>query len=165
MNHDIKGCKNVGSKLPICPRREIVLEIWLTSLLPTYWAPPFYSISNKSLYKLRNSAQIGPKLPIFPKIYFPGKLTITFVCLLCSILQQRFKKKNLREQIIRQGCIILVQIGLDPVHQKEIFWRSWPTLNWSFISHHATFKKTLSKQIIRLHNFWPNCPLPQKEIF
>ena len=94
MNHDIKGCKNVGSKLPICPRREIVLEIWLTSLLPTYWAPPFYSISNKSLYKLHNSAQIGPKLPIFPKIYFPGKLTITFVCLLCSILQQRFKKKK-----------------------------------------------------------------------
>ena len=82
-------------------------------------------------------AQIGPKLPILPKRYILGKLTITFVCLLCSILQQHFKK-NLGEQIIRQGCIILAQIGLDPVHQKGIFWKSWPTLHWSFISHYAT---------------------------
>ena len=82
-------------------------------------------------------AQIGPKLPILPKRYILGKLTITFVCLLCSILQQHFKK-NLGEQIVRQGCIILAQIGLDPVHQKGIFWKSWPTLRWSFISHHAT---------------------------
>ena len=49
VNHDIKGCKNVGSKLPISPRNELVLESWLTSLLPNYWAPPFYIISNKSL--------------------------------------------------------------------------------------------------------------------
>ena len=26
VNHDIKGCKNVGSKLPISPRNELVLE-------------------------------------------------------------------------------------------------------------------------------------------
>ena len=81
--------------------------------------------------------QIVSKLPILPKRYILGKLTIIFVCLLCSILQQHFKK-NLGEQIIRQGCIILAQIGLDPVHQKGIFWKSWPTLHWSFISHHAT---------------------------
>ena len=67
-------------------------------------------------------AQIGPKLSILhcPFFYILGKLTITFVCLLCSILQQDFKK-NLREQIVRQGCIILAQIGLDPVHQKGFF--------------------------------------------
>ena len=47
--------------------------------------------------------------------------------------------KNLREQIIRQSCIILAQIGLGPVHQKGIYWKSWPTLHWSFISHHATY--------------------------
>ena len=82
-------------------------------------------------------AQIGPKLPILPKRYILGKFTFTFVCLLCSILQQHFKK-NLGEQIIRQGCIILAQIGLDPFHQKGIFWKSWPTLHWSFISHYAT---------------------------
>ena len=41
-------------------------------------------------------AQIGPKLPILPKRYILGKLTITFVCLLCSILQQHFKKKSRR---------------------------------------------------------------------
>ena len=26
VNHDIKGCRNVGSKLPISPRNELVLE-------------------------------------------------------------------------------------------------------------------------------------------
>ena len=82
-------------------------------------------------------AQIGPKLSISSKRYFLGNLTITFLCLLCSILQQYWK--NIREQIIRQSCIILAQIGLDPVHQKGIYWKSWPTLHWSFISHHATF--------------------------
>ena len=82
-------------------------------------------------------AQIGPKLPILPKRYILGKLTITFVCLLCSMLQQHFKK-NLGEQIIRQDCIILAQIGLGPVYQKGIFWKSWPTLHWFFISHYAT---------------------------
>ena len=34
VNHDIKGCKNVGSKLPISPRNELVLESWLTFCLP-----------------------------------------------------------------------------------------------------------------------------------
>ena len=64
-------------------------------------------------------AQIGPNLPIFPKRYILGKLTIAFVCLLCSILQQHFKKKNLREQIIKQGCIILAQTGLHLLTKKE----------------------------------------------
>ena len=64
--------------------------------------------------------QFGPKLPILPKRYILGKLTIAFVCLLCSILQQNFQK-NLGEQIIRQGFIILAQIGFDPVHQKGFF--------------------------------------------
>ena len=41
-------------------------------------------------------AQIGPILPIFFKIYFLRKLTITFVCLLCSIVQQNFKKQSQR---------------------------------------------------------------------
>ena len=71
-------------------------------------------------------ACIGPKLSILPKRYVLGKLAIIFVCLLCSILQQHFKK-NIGKQIIRQGCIILAKIGLDPVHQKGIFWKSRPT--------------------------------------
>ena len=64
-------------------------------------------------------AQIVSKLPIFLKRYFQGKLTITFVCLLNSILLQRLKK-NLRERIIRQGYIVLVQIGIKfPCPPKE----------------------------------------------
>ena len=82
-------------------------------------------------------AQIGSKLLISPKRYFLVKLTITFVSLLCSILHQHYN--NLREQIIRQSFVILAQIGLDSVHQKGTYWKSWPTLHWSFISHHATY--------------------------
>ena len=82
-------------------------------------------------------AEIGSKSLTFPKRYFLVKLTITFVCLLCSILIQHFKK-TLSEQTIRQGCIILAQIGLGPVHQRGIYWKNWSTLYWSFISHHAT---------------------------
>ena len=52
VKHNIKGCKNLckcGSKLPVCPKSDLFLESWLTSLLPTYWAPSSCSISNKSL--------------------------------------------------------------------------------------------------------------------
>ena len=81
-------------------------------------------------------AQIGPKLPILPKRYILGKLTI--LCAYCVLSYNNILKKNLGEQIITQGCLILAQIGLNPVHQKGIFGKSWPTLHWSFISHYAT---------------------------
>ena len=108
-------------------------------------------------------AQIGSKLPIFLKSYwenFMGRFCITFVCLLCSIALQHFKK-NLREQIIRQGCIILAQIGLElPCPPKgnllekltKIVLVLYPIMLYNF-------KKILREQIIRLHNFLPKLPL------
>ena len=102
-------------------------------------------------------AEIGPKLSIFPKRYILGKLTITFVCLLCSILQQYFKK-NLGKQIIRQGCIILAKgTFLEKLANIAVVFHI-PLC--SIIS-----KKILREQIVRLCDFCPNCPLPQKGIF
>ena len=77
-------------------------------------------------------AHFGPKLPIFFKErYIVGKLTICVPIVF-------YVTTNLQEQIIKQGCIILTQIGLDPVHQKVILGKSWLTLHWFFISHYAT---------------------------
>ena len=110
-------------------------------------------------------AQIGPKLPIFPKRYFLGKLTITFVCLLV-LSYNNISKENFREQMIRKCCIILVQIWFGSIHQKRIYWKSGPKLHWSFIPIMLhNLKKIEREQIIRLHNFCPNCPLSQKGIF
>lgn len=56
-------------------------------------------------------AQIGAKMLILPMGYFWGKLNVTTVYLLCSIMLHF--QKLFREQIKRQGCIILVHIGRE----------------------------------------------------
>ena len=35
--------------------------------------------------------------------------------------------------------MILAQIEFGPVYQKEIYWKSWPTLHWPFIPRDATY--------------------------
>ena len=102
----MQKCWPMWFQITNLPQKVTCLENWPTSILTTYWAPPFYSISNKSLYKLHNFGSNWAQIAHFSKIYFLEKLTIIFVWLLCPILQQHFKK-NLREEIIRQGCIIL----------------------------------------------------------
>ena len=110
-------------------------------------------------------AQIGPKLSILPKRCILGKLTITFVCLLCSILQQHFKK-NWRANHHKR------------LHNFDWNW-AWPCppkgnfleqlVNIALVFHiplsYIISKKILREQIARLHDFCPNFPLPQKRIF
>ena len=95
----IKGCKNVGqcgSKLPICPRRKVLLESWLTSLLPTYWTPPFYRISNKSLHKLHNFGSNWTQIAHFFQDIFSAKTDYYFCVPIVFYLTTIFKKKSQR---------------------------------------------------------------------
>ena len=121
------------------------------------------------------------------------------------------------KQILKQGCIILAQIGSKlPILARDMFWEHWLLLLcaycvrfyniiWKKISESKSsdkvswfwpklglilstkrelfgkvgqhciglsypimlrnFKKILRKQIIKLHDFCPNCPLPPKGIF
>ena len=129
--------------------------------MPTYWWAHQQILIQGCIVLV----EIGPKLSIFPMRYFLWKFTVTFVCLLCSILRQHFKK-NLREHIIRQGCIILAQIGLGLSTKRKFIGKvDQHCIGLLHPIMQNNFKKILSKQIIRLYNFCPNCCLPQKGIF
>ena len=110
-----------NSKLPIFPRKEIVFENWLTSLLPTYWAPIILQHFKQILRAdIRYKVSYNFGLNWVQIAYFLGKLTVTIVYLLISILLQHFKKV-LREQIIR-----LDNFGPNwPLLQKGIFLENW----------------------------------------
>ena len=76
-------------------------------------------------------ANVVPNYPFAAKQnFFGGNFTATAIwLLLCCIILGHFKK-TFCELIIRQGCIILAQIGPKL--------RFPPTPLWPFISHHAT---------------------------
>ena len=93
VNHDLKGCKNVGSKLSICPIWELVLESSLASLLPTCLAPPFYNISNKSLYKLHNFGPNWVQIALFPEDIFSGEIDYHVCVSVVFHLTTTFQKK------------------------------------------------------------------------
>ena len=109
-------------------------------------------------------AQIGRKLSIVPKIYLLRKLTITFVCLLCSILNNISKKSQKVNHQTR-----LHNFGpnwVQPYAPKGTLLGNLTNIALMFYipSCYKISKKILREHIIRLHNFCPNCPLPQKEI-
>ena len=106
---------------------------------------------------------MDPNCPFFSRVI--GKIvwedSVLLLCAYCVLSHYNISKKNLREQIIRQGCIILAQIGLElPCPPKgnllekltKIVLVLYPIMLYNF-------KKILREQIIRLHNFLPKLPL------
>ena len=84
--------------------------------------------------------QLGPQLPIFPKRYLMKKFTISFSWLFWSILQQHFKKRSHRanHQTRWHNFGPNLHWAKRPCSPKGNLLKSWATLHWSFMSHHAT---------------------------
>ena len=85
--------------------------------------------------RLHNSGSNWAQIVHFSQEIVSGKIDYYFSVLAVFYIATTIKKS----QRANHRCIILAQIGLGPVHQKGIYWKSWRTLHWSFISHHATY--------------------------
>ena len=159
----MQKCWPMWFQITNLPQKVTCLENWPTSILTTYWAPPFYSISNKSLYKLHNFGSNWAQIAHFSKIYFLEKLTIIFVCLLCPILQQHFKKKPQRGN--HQTRLHNFGLSLSNNKRESIEKVDEHCIDLLYPKMLHDLKQILREQIERLHNFCPNCPLLQKRIF
>ena len=84
-------------------------------------------------------ANVDPNYPSTAKQnIFLGNLTATIVYLLYCIILQHFKN-IFCGQIIRQGCIILAQIGPElPFPPKGNFLEKLTNITLAFYIHHAT---------------------------
>ena len=104
-------CVNFGS---FASEGNFFLESWLTSHHFSLPIEPHYPTTFQTNpyswslgIRLHNFGSNLVQTTHFPQEIFSQKIKIVY--LLCSILLQHFKK-NLRDQIIRQSCIILAQI-------------------------------------------------------
>ena len=121
-----KMLANVVPNYPFAPEGNLTNIRKLTNITFAYQLSPtilqhFKQILIQGCIIL---AQIGPNLPIFPKRYILGKLTIAFVCLLCSILQQHFKKKKSQRANHQTRLHNFGPNWASPVEQKGIYWKS-----------------------------------------
>ena len=155
-----------------CPGREFVLESWLTSLLPTYWTPSSYNISNKSSeliirYKVASFwLKLGPIYPFSTRyVFWENWLLLLCTCcvLSCYSILKKFSETKSSKRLHN---FVSNLAWVDLSIKKEFIGnvdQHFIGLLYPVMLHN--FKKILCEQIIRLHNLCPNYCLPQKIIF
>ena len=156
----LKAAKMLVNVVPLThlSQKGTWFESWLTSLLPNYWTLLFYRISKKKLYSVQIWLKVGPNCPFSSRdILWENWLSL--FCAYCVPSYYNISKKSQRAN-----------------HQTRFhnFGPNWawvaPSTKRKFIGnigHHCinllypimlhNFKKILREQILRLHNFCPNC--------
>ena len=160
MNHDIKGCKDVGqcgSNHPFVPEGNLfwkLINITFAYLLNS----TILQNLKKKLYSVQIWLKVGPNCPFSSRdILWENWLSL--FCAYCVPSYYNISKKSQRAN-----------------HQTRFhnFGPNWawvaPSTKRKFIGnigHHCinllypimlhNFKKILREQILRLHNFCPNC--------
>ena len=133
----------------------------LTSLLSPTILKHFKQILKQGCIIL---AQIGSKLPIYPEIY-SGNIDYYF-CVPIVFNFTTFEKKISESKSSDKVSWFWPKLGLTLSTKRELFGKvGQHCIGLSYPIMLRNFKKILRKQIIKLHDFCPNFPLPPKGIF
>ena len=114
MNHDIKGCKDVGqcgSNHPFVPEGNLFWKLINITFAYLLESTILQNLKKKN-YTVSKFGSKWVQIAHFPQEIFYGKIGYHFSVPIVFHLTTTFQK-NLREQIIRQGSITLAQIGLE----------------------------------------------------
>ena len=140
--------------------------------MPTYWTPSSQNISNKSSeliirYKVAWFwLKLGPNNPFSARgIFWKNWLLLLCTCCVLSYYSVSKKLSGIKSSkrlhnFVPDLAWVVFSIKNEFIGKVD---QHFIGLLYPVMLHN--FKKILWEQIIRLHNFCPNCCLPQKRIF
>ena len=105
VNHDIKGCRNLGQYCSKLPTDNITFSYLFRLTILQHFKQIFVAV-----IRLHNFGSNLVQITQFPQEIFFGEIEC-YYCLPTVFYQATTFKKVLRWQIMKQGCTILAQSG------------------------------------------------------